>query len=50
MISSLFWDFTQRRLVVCYWHFGTTYKGSSSLHKIPEEWRSHWHYSRSQKL
>jgi hypothetical protein len=31
---ALFWDFTQRRLVVCYGHFGTTYlyhlQGSSN--------------------
>jgi hypothetical protein len=26
MKSSLFWDVTQRRLVVCYGRFGTTYR------------------------
>jgi hypothetical protein len=24
--STLFWDFTQRRMVVCYQRFGTTYR------------------------
>jgi len=23
--SSLFWDVTQHRVIVIYWHFGTTY-------------------------
>ena len=26
MKSALFWDFTQRRMVVCYRLFGTTYR------------------------
>ena len=36
--SELCWDFTQRRLVVCYWRFWATYRfhlqGSSSPRKL----------------
>jgi hypothetical protein len=46
MIFSLFWDFTQRRLVVCYRRFGK-YTLSQNVYntlsiKIAEEARSHW--------
>jgi hypothetical protein len=33
--SSLFWDYTQHRLVVSYGRFGTTYRSSSVLHISP---------------
>jgi len=26
MRSALYWDFAQRRVVILYWRFGTTYR------------------------
>ena len=64
MSSSLFWEFTQRRLVVCYRRFGTTYRSifkgqavqedlvtnyQSTLRNIPEERRSHLYRGGSPK-
>jgi len=41
--SALFWEFTQRRMVFCYRHFGTTYcfhfYGSSSPRRLLDPWR-----------
>ena len=48
--SSLFWDFTQCRLVVVYGCFRTTCRSiSTKMRKIPEERRSHLHRGGSRK-
>jgi len=31
-----FWDFTQRKIVICYWRFGATYRLSRNVcNKLP---------------